>query len=111
MQPRRINADATRTEFSTRPRKHKHHHSLSGRHDHPNRTVFVPLFTFLILACPDDLHPQNLKSRISNRQYNPNPYSPLPSTISTTPTKSANTTYSTTFFPFTPTPLIRTPMP
>src|SRR5207237_8763148 len=52
-------------DFSTRADKHSHHPNLVGITS-PNRTVFVPLFTFLILACLDDLHPQNLKSRISN---------------------------------------------
>src|SRR2546426_1508889 len=37
------------TEFSTRARKHEHHPNLVGITS-SRRTVFVPLFTFLILA-------------------------------------------------------------
>jgi len=58
------------TEFSTRARKHEHHPNLVGITS-SRRTVFVPLFTFLILACLDDPHPQNLKSGISNLRSSP----------------------------------------
>src|SRR5207245_9516735 len=60
----------THTEFSTLARNHEHHPNLVGITS-SRRTVFVPLFTFLILACLDDPHPQNLKSGISNLRSSP----------------------------------------
>ena len=51
--------------FPLEPTNTAHHLNLVGITS-PNRTVFVPLFTLLILACLDDPRQQNLKSRISN---------------------------------------------